>query len=120
MGGRIALPEYDENLKRAADIGNLTPKEVAKFLKYFKKLDKEKKGTCRAAWVMARDLTSIYVLLLAGKIKLTDLFESIEDGRTLYTDTLCELVGEGETDHAVRCGAVLPLLATAAPHLCCT
>lgn len=44
MGGRVALPEYDENMKRAADIANLTPKEVAKFLKYFKKLDKEKKG----------------------------------------------------------------------------
>ena len=49
MGGRIALPEYDENMKRAADLGNLTPKEVAKFLKYFKKLDKEKKGVCRSA-----------------------------------------------------------------------
>lgn len=41
----MALPEYDENMKRAADVGSLTPREVAKFYKYFKKLDKEKKGS---------------------------------------------------------------------------
>lgn len=44
MGGQVSLPEYDEHLKRAADVCCLTPKEVAKFHKYFKKLDKEKKG----------------------------------------------------------------------------
>jgi hypothetical protein len=44
MGGRVSLPEYDENMKRAADLADLTPKDVAKFHKYFKKLDKEKKG----------------------------------------------------------------------------
>ena len=47
MGGRLALPDYDEKTKRAADLGSLNPREVAKFYKYFKKMDKEKKGAMR-------------------------------------------------------------------------
>lgn len=47
MGGRLALPEYDLNTKRAADLCALSPKEVAKFYKYFKKLDRGKKGSSR-------------------------------------------------------------------------
>jgi hypothetical protein len=72
MGSRGSVPEPDDRMKRAILLGNLTPKEVKGFYLIFRKYDKEKNG-----WA-----------------KLNTIFEAIEEKRTVFTDSLLELLGE--------------------------
>ena len=44
MGGRMVLPEADDKMKKCIRVHMMKPKEVNKFWKLFKKLDKAKTG----------------------------------------------------------------------------
>ena len=48
MGGRLALPTADDNMKKCIKTHMMKPKEVSKFWKEFRKLDKAKTGVIKA------------------------------------------------------------------------
>ena len=68
MGGRLALPTADDNMKKCIKTHMMKPKEVSKFWKEFRKLDKAKTGV----------------------IKAIDFFESIEETKNFFTDQILE------------------------------
>lgn len=77
MGAALNVPDADENMKKAIVLANLTPREVRGFFKIFRKFDKDRKGL----------------------IKLSELFESMEECRTVFTDSLLDLL---EIEHDGR------------------
>lgn len=44
MGGKLVLPEPDERIRKDIVIGRLTPYELSRFWRYFKRLDTDKTG----------------------------------------------------------------------------
>jgi hypothetical protein len=89
MGLGASVPEADEIMKRAIVIGNLTPKEVKSFFRKFRKFDKERTGICSTSRLCCIDI----VHYLEGLAKLTTIFESIEEQRTVFTDSILDLLG---------------------------
>lgn len=89
MGSRGSVPEPDDRMKRAILLGNLSPKEVKSFFILFRKYDKEKNGFA----------------------KLSTIFEAIEEKRTVFTDSILELL-EIDHDGKINFSAFLLLVTT--------
>mmetsp|Transcript_15981 Transcript_15981/g.24083 ORF Transcript_15981/g.24083 Transcript_15981/m.24083 type:complete len:341 (+) Transcript_15981:181-1203(+) len=89
MGITGSVPEPDDYAKRAIVLGNLSQKEVKKLYKIFRRYDKEKSGFA----------------------KLSVIFESIEEKRTIFTDSICDLL-EIENDGKINFGAFLLMVTT--------
>lgn len=89
MGGNVSVPEADENTKKAMVLAYLKPKEIKWLYKCFKKFDKDK----------------------IGLVKLNEWFESMEEERTVFTDSLTELL-DIEHDGRINFGDFLFMVTT--------
>lgn len=89
MGNSYTVPEPDENTKKAMVLAHLKPKELKRFYKCFKKFDKNK----------------------IGLVKLSDWLESMEEERTVFTDSLAELL-DIEHDGRINFGDFLFMVCT--------
>lgn len=72
MGGAESVPAPDLRVKRAMAIAKMDMKDVSRFWKKFRKLDKE----------------------MRGNIDVEDFYEAIEEQRSIYGDGIFELLGE--------------------------
>ena len=70
MGGAESVPAPDLRVKRAMAIAKMDMKDVGKFWKKFRKLDKE----------------------MRGNIDVEDFYEAIEEQRSIYGDGIFELL----------------------------
>mmetsp|Transcript_23028 Transcript_23028/g.51632 ORF Transcript_23028/g.51632 Transcript_23028/m.51632 type:complete len:105 (+) Transcript_23028:229-543(+) len=70
MGGKIVLPEMDDNVNKVVKNFMFTPTDISDFWKIFSKMDKAK----------------------TGLVPLVDIFKRVEMERNLITDCLLELL----------------------------
>lgn len=70
MGGKLVVPEPDERVKKQIVLARLTVKELSRFWKYFKKLDKDK----------------------SNLVYMSEICKRIEAPRNLFFDALTELL----------------------------
>jgi len=90
MGARVVLPELDDRIRKVIVVGRLTTYDVSCFWQYFKKLDKDK----------------------TGFVHLSELMKTIEAPRTLYSDSLLELLEIDGDDGRITFADFLDIIVT--------